>query len=131
MPDDLNLTLRRRYVNHQPIQLWRQLNLARQPRLRIDVRGTVEHFRLNGIWEADARSPSGVDLDMAGRTSACPSAIRVDTLQSLGHRTLHHGSPDFQFEGAAVAVRLNICNFDQFSNPVSARWGSLIDSGSE
>src|SRR4051794_37138320 len=98
-------------ADHQAVERVGDLDLARQPRVRSDVKGEVEHVLLHRLGFADGLCPRLVDVDVAGGAGAGSAAFRLDARHGTADGVLHHRRAVFGLDVEAGAVIGDVSKF--------------------
>src|SRR5271168_1043464 len=109
-PMVLCLPLRR--VHRQPVKVVAHLDLARQPRIGLNLVGEIQHILFHRRRFANLLAPGFLDIDVTGRAGARAAAFRLDPRHAIFDRGLHHGRADFALDRASRAGLIDECDFD-------------------
>src|SRR6516165_356996 len=108
-PSVLGLLLGR--AHHQPIELFGDLDLTREARIRPHVIAEIEHIFLHWSGLTDLGPPGLVHVNVAGRAGTGAAAFRLDARYVVTDCRLHHGRTDLAGHRAGGAAVVDIGDF--------------------
>src|SRR6185312_311111 len=94
--------------DRQPVELGRDLDLAGEPRVGLELLGEVEHGLFHVRFGVELAEPGLVDIDVAGRARARPAAIGVDAGDEVLDRAFHDAPAGGHFDLVLFAVVLDV-----------------------
>src|SRR5262249_45730793 len=103
-PRSLRLLVRCRH--HEPVKVFGDFDLTRQPRTRANIIPEIEHVLFHWRWTADLLAPGFIDIDMASGASAGPSALGLNARDVVADRGFHDRRAQFGFDSAARPARV-------------------------
>src|SRR6516225_1918022 len=122
------LALRR--AHHEPVERGRDLDLARQPRIRAHVETEIQHVLLHWRRLSGLLAPRFVDIDVAGRAGAGTSAFGLDAGNAVLNGCLHDGRSRLGLDRARRAGMIDIGDLDHSLRaremPQPGRPGALL-----
>src|SRR5258708_29420648 len=104
------LPLRR--AHHEPVERRRDLDLARQPRIRAHIETEIQHVLFHRRRLAGLLAPGFVDIDVAGRAGASAPAFGLDAGNAMLYRRLHYGRSGLGLNRARRAGMIDIGDLD-------------------
>ena len=102
------LVLAFRHSNDKSVEVVGDLDLAREPRVRLDVFSEVQHGFFHGRRFAGLLGPGRIDIDVAGRAGACAAAVRVDAGDVVLDRAFHDGEAAFHVDDVFRATKFDV-----------------------
>src|SRR6202167_186221 len=115
---------------HEAVELFAHFDLTRQPRVRLNAVSEIEHIRFHRRGFPNLFLPSGIDIDVAGRTRACATAFSLDSRNRVVDRGLHDGRPHLTIGRSSNACRVDKSDFDhKVAEDAGPRLRRTDDSG--
>ena len=93
---------------HQTVELWRDLDLARQPAVGLTFGGGAIEQRVLVISDrSQPTDPLVIHINMAGGAQGAAAAFRNDSVDAVKDRSAHGAVTNFRFDTLDAVVRMN------------------------